>query len=154
MKINFLQTLPEKSDIDLFVTTLFQDERPPRGLCGLIDWHLNGRISRFLLDRLYSGSFGEKLLFNGAPRLPWFRYLLIGMGSNENLTPERYKELSDLILSSIIEINCKSVCCQVPGFHRLPFEFSRAFELFLSVFERQKINIPEINIVWIEDLID
>lgn len=154
MKINFLQTLPESSNFQLFVSTLFEDERPPRGLCGLIDWHLNGRISKFLLDDVFRGEFGEKLLFDGSPRLPWSRYLLIGMGKKEEISPGKYTEISKIIISSILDLKWDPVCCQVPGFHRLNFEFSKAFEIFLSIIERSGSKIPELNIVWIEDLIE
>jgi hypothetical protein len=154
MKINFIEKLPEKSDAQLFVATLFEDEKPPRGLSGLLDWHLNGKISRFILEELFSGRFGEKLLFNGPSRLPWERYMLIGMGIYNEVTQENYRKISELIVSSIVDMKYDSVCCQVPGFHRLKFEFSKAFELFLSIFEQHRVTIPDLNIVWIEDLIE
>lgn len=154
MKINFIEKLPEKSDSQLFVATLFEDEKPPRGLTGLLDWHLNGKISSFILEEIFSGRFGEKLLFNVSSRLPWERYMLVGMGFHSEITPENYGEISNIIISSIADMKYDSVCCQVPGFHRLNFEFSKAFELFLSVFEQHGIVIPDLNIVWIEDLIE
>ncbi len=154
MKFNFIDKLPEKSESQLFVATLFEDERPPRGLSGLLDWHLNGRISGFILDDVFAGRFGEKLLFSVYSRLPWERYMLVGMGVHNEITQERYKEISNVIISSIADMKYDSVCCQVPGFHRLNFEFSRAFELFLSILEQQEINIPDLNIIWIEDLIE
>ncbi len=154
MKFNFIEKLPEKSESQLFVTTLFEDERPPRGLSGLLDWHMNGKISGFILDDIFTGRFGEKLLFSVCSRLPWERYMLIGMGHNNEITQEKYKEISNVIVSSIADMKYDSVCCQVPGFHRLNFEFSRAFELFLSIFEQQGIDIPNLNIIWIEELIE
>lgn len=154
MKINFIEKLPEKSDSQLFVATLFEDEKPPRGLSGLLDWHLNGKISRFILEEIFSGRFGEKLLFNVSSRLPWGRYMLVGMGLRNEINLESYREISNVIISSIADMKYDSVCCQVPGFHRLNFEFSKAFELFLSVFEQRGITIPDLNIVWIEDLIE
>lgn len=154
MKINFIEKLPEKSDSQLFVATLFEDEKPPRGLSGLLDWHLNGKISIFVLEEIFSGRFGEKLLFNVSSRLPWKRYMLVGMGLRSEITQENYRKISNIIISSIADMKYDSVCCQVPGFHRLNFEFSKAFELFLSVFEQHGITIPDLNIVWIEDLIE
>jgi len=154
MKINFLQELPARPDIQLFITTLYEDERPPRGLTGLLDWHLNGRVSKFILDGLLTGSFGEKLLFNGSSRLPWTRYMVIGMGRRSDLNQENYKTISGVVVSSIVDMNFNSVCCQLPGFHHLNFELSRAFELFLAEIERHSHNITDLNIVWIEDLIE
>lgn len=154
MKINFIEKLPKKSNSELFVATHFEDEKPPRGISGLLDWHLNGKISIFILRGLFSGKFGEKLLFYLSSRLPWERYMLIGMGRGNEITQENYRKIADIIISSIADMKFESVCCQVPGFHRLNFEFSKAFELFLSIFEQHGITIPELNIVWIEDLIE
>ncbi|MEQ8161652.1 MAG: leucyl aminopeptidase, partial [Smithellaceae bacterium] len=41
---------------------IFSDEKPPRGVCGFIDWRLNGFISREIKQGRILGRFGEKVI--------------------------------------------------------------------------------------------
>jgi hypothetical protein len=58
----------------------FADERPPRGVCGFVDWRLNGMISREIKKGRISGAFEEKIVIPFADRVSSEILLLFGLG--------------------------------------------------------------------------
>src|SRR5579884_1742738 len=84
MEIHFLA--PElrridESNVELCACTLWKDERPMRGLAGLLDWRLGGRISALLKAGFVTGDAGETLLVPGKPHVPFEKVLLLGLGA-------------------------------------------------------------------------
>ncbi|HEY4716682.1 MAG TPA: M17 family peptidase N-terminal domain-containing protein [bacterium] len=154
MKVNFLKEFPEKINFELFVTTLFNDERPPRGLSGLLDWYSNGKLSNLMMKDMLTGDIGEHVYITGGSRLPLGRFVIFGMGASTNLSQKTYSDISSKIVESIIDMKFNSICCGLPGFHKLNFEFSRAIEIFLHEIERRKVGFRDMNILWVEDLVE
>ena len=66
--------------MDGLVGWVFADERPPRGVAGLLDWRTCGRVSRWLLAGAFSGAPGEAMLFPPGHGLPFRVALLLGAG--------------------------------------------------------------------------
>lgn len=59
MKITIATTPVDKVDCRHLVLGLFADERPPRGAAGILDWRLNGLVSRHLALGRLTGEFQE-----------------------------------------------------------------------------------------------
>src|SRR5450755_448413 len=74
-----------------------EDERPLRGLAGLVDWRLAGGLSRFLRSGLVTGKGGDALLTMPGPRLGFHKLFIIGMG----LRGQTEEELSQRLLEGI-----------------------------------------------------
>ncbi len=73
MKIHFLKPDLHQMDqvhADTIAVGLFEEDRPPRGLAGLADWRLCGRVSRLIASGNVTGRFREAVLFPGYARLP------------------------------------------------------------------------------------
>ncbi len=81
----FTRSLDELNT-DLIVASLFETERPPRGVCGLADWRLNGFISRQILGGSVRGTKDEWVLLPLHRRLPARRLLLAGLGRREDFS--------------------------------------------------------------------
>ncbi len=79
----------DELETDLLVTTLSSTDRPPKGFGGLVDWRLNGFVSRRILDGTVSGRAQESVLIPLHRRLPARRLLILGTGE-----PQQFK-LSD-----------------------------------------------------------
>jgi hypothetical protein len=58
----------------------FSDERPLRGVLGLIDWRLCGFVSRTILAGHVHGQRGETVLIPLRPRLRMDKLFLFGLG--------------------------------------------------------------------------
>lgn len=58
----------------------FADEKPPRGVCGFVDWRLNGMISREIKRGRILGVFEEKTVIPFSRRVHAKILLLFGLG--------------------------------------------------------------------------
>lgn len=58
------------------------DERPLRGLAGLIDWRLAGGLSRYLRNGLVTGHLNDALLTMPGPRVPFQKMFIFGVGKS------------------------------------------------------------------------
>src|SRR5947209_16260120 len=72
-----------------------EDERPLRGLAGLVDWRLAGGLSRFLRSGLVTGTAGDALLTMPGPRLGFSRLFIFGMGPRGQSEPELQQRLGE-----------------------------------------------------------
>src|SRR5262249_61623679 len=57
-----------------------KDERPLRGLAGLVDWRLLARLSRLLRGGQITGDTGEAVLTSPGARLGFRKMFLFGIG--------------------------------------------------------------------------
>jgi len=85
---------PDQLEADIVAAFFFQDQRPLTGVAALLDWRLNGLITRMLLRGDLSGCEGEDLLVrsNGKIKAEWV--LLLGAGRVDDLIPQRWEQLT------------------------------------------------------------
>ena len=62
---------------------VFQNEKPPCGLAGLIDWHIQGRISKFLKSGAITGEIGECTYLPIHRKDSIFHFILAGAGHSQ-----------------------------------------------------------------------
>jgi len=105
----------DEIDVDCLVVTCFGDDRPLRGLTGLIDWRLNGRLSRLILDAFVVGSFEEAMLSTVTGRLPFRRLLLVGLGRRAEFDAQRFREACLYIFATLAKIGITSFAMALPG---------------------------------------
>ena len=118
MTIQFVK--PDLHQIDhvqaeTFVVTVFEDERPPRGLPGLVDWRLSGRLSNLMISGQMFGRFREAVLFPAYGRLPTARVCAYGLGKLADFTPARAREASWFIADSLHKLRASSFVMSLPG---------------------------------------
>lgn len=89
---------------DLLVLGVYAEERPLGGLAGLVDWRLNGWLSRLLAAGRFQGRFGEQLLFPVGHRLGPRRALLAGLGERALLDEDRLSEGIERLWASVARI--------------------------------------------------
>src|SRR5688572_19926630 len=87
-------TLPELSaldalDAEVLVAAVYEDVRPARGVAGLCDWRLGGRISRLMRNGFITGKTGEVVMIPGKPHLPVDKILLVGVGLRAEMARAR-----------------------------------------------------------------
>jgi len=86
---------------DIAIIPVFEDVRPLRGAAGLIDWRLNGYISRLILEKRFTGEFEDVLLMPTGKRLLARQLVLFGVGPrqdfNDYLLPAVYRRILTMI---------------------------------------------------------
>lgn len=135
MKIQFVK--PDLHQIDhvaaeTFVVTVFEDERPPKGLAGLLDWRLSGRLSQMMLSNQMAGRFREAVLFPAYGRLPTARVCAYGLGRVADFSPARAREASWFIADSLHKLRAGSFVTALPGSPSAVVPARARMELFLE----------------------
>jgi len=132
----------------LVAVALFDDDRPPGGLAGLVDWRMDGLISRIRVTTVYPdmqnphykglalGPFGaglaEKLLFPAGRLLPFFRILVVGMGSRKGYNSQRYKAVVEAVVGSASSLRVDKLTLRLPGWKAAGLPARRACDIFVS----------------------
>ncbi|WP_373049377.1 M17 family peptidase N-terminal domain-containing protein [Vulgatibacter sp.] len=71
------------------VAFVAEDERPLRGLAGLVDWRLCGALTRQVKAEHFAGRAGDALLTVSGGRLPAGRIFLFGVGPSASVVKGR-----------------------------------------------------------------
>ncbi len=111
---------------------LFVDERPLRGVAGLIDWRLCGRISELLMQGKLRGDVGEAVLMPARPRLTPERLLWLGAGDRNDLDEARFRELVRTLMERLVRLRVRSASLVLPGRPLDRVNAGQAMEWFLE----------------------
>lgn len=98
---------------DTIVVPIFEDEKPPQDLAGLLDWRLNGFISRGLKDKTIKGSFGEATLIPIFSKISARRVLLVGMGQKSEFHLDKAKRLGMIMGQKISSMGTVDVATRI-----------------------------------------
>lgn len=115
---DFVSATPQSLDelqTEVIVLPFFSDERPLCGATGLIDWRLCGALSRRLMAGYLDGSFGEKALLTGAPKLKCEGLLLVGLGESAAFDTLVAHEACALIAEALAEARVTTAALALPG---------------------------------------
>ena len=91
------------------VATFFDDVRPLQGTSALVDWRLNGRLSRLILDERISGDFLETLMIPLGGRLKAQQLLLFGLGASPAWNEKRLSKLFKTIIKKSTRMNYQQI---------------------------------------------
>ena len=100
---------PDKMEGEVAVALFFEDDRPLKGAAALIDWRLNGHLTRQLLNRSVNGASRDLLLIQNNGKLDSDWAMLVGGGQRRKLTLTVWTRL----LSKIFKT------CSKAGFSRI-----------------------------------
>src|SRR5262249_28790262 len=92
----------------LSLVTAFQDVRPLKGCAGLVDWRLNGRLSKFMKESKFKGEKGEALLMPTRGRLDSSELLILGLGNKSEIHDPEVPHLLTLIVEKLLHKKCSS----------------------------------------------
>ncbi|MDZ4164672.1 MAG: M17 family peptidase N-terminal domain-containing protein [Smithellaceae bacterium] len=110
-----ISTIPiDKTQCHNLALGLFSDERPPQGAGGLIDWRLNGLISRELARGRLRGAFQEELILFHPARIKAEALLFYGFGEARDITIERLHEAGRGMTGTMIRISRPDFTLSLP----------------------------------------
>jgi hypothetical protein len=120
VELRFILPSLRKLDLaatEVLVASMTEDERPVRGLAGLLDWRMNGRISALLGNGFATGKLGEVLLIPGKPRLPFDKVILFGLGRAVDFGDRTYCVVVERVLATLEGLKARSAVVELPGRH-------------------------------------
>jgi hypothetical protein len=122
----------DETSAELVACAIWKGERPMRGLAGLLDWRLAGRISRLARERFVDGERGELLCVPGRPRLPFDKILVMGLGARASFDDAVFRESVQQLLRSLEGLNVRRAVVELPGRADGAIEPERATEIVLE----------------------
>lgn len=127
-----LRRLDEVS-AEVVVACIFEDERPFRGLAGLMDWRLSGRLSRLARSSFVRGAMGEAMIVPARPRLPFDKLLLMGAGARGSFDPSTFHAVLERILDALAGLQAKKALIELPGRSDRLVEPEHAADVFFDL---------------------
>ncbi len=113
-RLDAVDDLPGGEDACLVLTS-FSDDRPLRGLTGLIDWRLNGQLSRLLQRDFIDAHYQDAMLVPIAGRLPFGRVLVVGLGKRSDFNAQRFEEVCRFCFAKLIGMGTLHFAMALPG---------------------------------------
>ncbi|MEO7113972.1 MAG: M17 family peptidase N-terminal domain-containing protein [Polyangiaceae bacterium] len=122
----------DEIEAEILVASVFSDVRPARGVAGLCDFRLGGRLSRLMKQSFITGASGEVVLVPGKPLLTFDKVLVFGAGDSSAFGERSYVELIDKILDTLTGLAARTAVVELPGRQAGTIEAARAVDLLLT----------------------
>ncbi len=117
---------------EILVASLAEDERPPHGVAGLVDWRLAGRVSRLMKRGFATGRLGEVVMVPAKPRLPFEKVLLFGVGRKPEFEDAVFRSVVQRMLGTLADLRVRSAVVELPGRHFEAIAADRAADILLE----------------------
>jgi hypothetical protein len=111
---------------------IFADEKPPRGICGFIDWRLNGMISREIKQGRINGEFKEKVIIPFPRRVGSETLLLIGLGNSYDINYDKIYNAAYLVAEAVYGMSLRSFGFEIFGEGRFNLVTSNISEAMVT----------------------
>jgi hypothetical protein len=120
-------------DNELALVLTYQDQRPLKGQAGLLDWRLNGYLSRLILNNRFMGQWGEALLMPSNGRVGAKELLVLGLGASQQIGDQNIPNYVSMILEKLLRKKNPSFCLSLSDLVQGMFEWRNTVRLFVSM---------------------
>ena len=134
MQLNISTENPDLPKHKCLALGIFADEKPPRGICGFIDWRLNGFISRAIKEKRIQGELEEKIIIPFPARIGSEMLLLIGLGKVAELNYDKIYNAAYNIAQTVEKIGLDSFAFDLHGDGRSRLVTSNIMEAMITGF--------------------
>ena len=125
----------DATSAEVIACSAFHDERPLRGLAGLLDWRLAGRLSALAKSDFLTGAIDEVVLVPGRPHLPFEKILVLGLGDRSTFGDDVVRRALARLVSTLEGLKVKRAIVELPGRSIGVLEPARASDLLLECAE-------------------
>jgi hypothetical protein len=122
---------------EVLVCALFADQRPPRGVAGLVDWRMAGRLARLMREGTLCGELGETVLVPGKPRVPFEKVLLFGAGELAAFDEQVYASVVRSVAGTLGGLRVRVAVVERPGRALGRIGVERAVDLLVQACEER-----------------
>lgn len=110
-----LEKLDEPMAAEVVACCIFEDELPMRGLAGLVDWRLAGRLSALERQGFLKGTRGEVLCVPGRPRMPFDKVLVFGLGARGSFGDDAFRSAVRHVTRVLDGLKVRRAVVELPG---------------------------------------
>jgi hypothetical protein len=93
----------------------FSDERPLRGVLGLVDWRMCGLVSRAVKAGRLRGTLDERVILPGRPKLAMDKVIVFGLGAKDEFGPGLLRGAVARMLETLAAACVRSAAVVLPG---------------------------------------
>ncbi len=126
----------ELLEVEVLAAFLFADQRPLVGAAGLLDWRLDGEVTRMLQAGRISGNRSEQLVLRAGVKLNAQWVLLLGAGQRRECTERQLKTLLKELWKS----------CSRAGFKQIGVALPLDFQTSLTIPDDLAPGVEELNV--------
>lgn len=134
MQLNLTTHPPDRQRHKCLVLGLFSDEKPPRGICGLMDWRLNGMISQEIKRGRVTGEFKEKVAIPYPDRVHSDLLFLFGVGNIDDLSYDRIYSAAYEMVATVDKMKIRDFAFDLPGEGRSGLSTAGVLEAMITGF--------------------
>jgi hypothetical protein len=134
MQLNLTTHPPDRQRHKCLVLGFFSDEKPPRGICGLMDWRLNGMISQEIKQGHITGEFKEKVAIPYPDRINSDLLFLFGAGPLGELSYDRIYTAAYEIVATVDKMKIRDFAFDLPGEGRSTLNTAGVLEAMITGF--------------------
>jgi hypothetical protein len=120
------------SGVELLACSVWRDQRPMRGVAGLLDWRLAGGLSHLARKGFLAGDLGEVVFVPGRPRLRFEKILVFGLGDRSGFGEGTFRAVLSHLVRALGGLRVRRAVVELPGRAEGLLEAERARELLLE----------------------
>jgi len=134
MQIHLSTEPPDLPKHKCLALGIFSDEKPPRGMCGFIDWRLNGLISHQIKQGKIAGKFAEKVIIPFPQRIGTEILMLFGLGSRSAVNYDKIQTAAYQVISAVDTMLLDNFAFDLPGENRINMDTAEIAEAMVTGF--------------------
>ncbi|MEN6469078.1 MAG: M17 family peptidase N-terminal domain-containing protein [Smithella sp.] len=134
MQLNLTTHPPDRQRHKCLALGFFSDEKPPRGICGLMDWRLNGMISQEIKRGRVTGEFKEKVAIPHPDRVHSDVLFLFGLGHIDDLSYDRIYTAAYEMVATVDKMKIRDFAFDLPGEGRSGLTTAGVLEAMITGF--------------------
>jgi hypothetical protein len=135
---------------DAVAVLYFEDQRPLRGPCAVVDWRLDGQLTRALLDGRLTGRAGEHAVFQNNAKLQTDWSLFIGGGKWDGLCRQTYASLIRHLLVNAHQAGFRKLALCLPLIEEA--DADRVADLVKAELEHEKLDFSACQLSTVDGL--
>jgi hypothetical protein len=146
MQLNLSTENPDLPKHKCLALGVFADEKPPRGICGFIDWRLNGMISREIKQGRIGGEFEEKIIIPFPRRVGAEILLLFGLGNISDINYNKIYNAAYSVTQAVEAMSLKDFAFELYGEGRSILVTSNIVEAMVTgIFDSLSADIEKLS---------
>lgn len=114
------------------IVTAFTDLRPLHGNSAVLDWRLNGRLSKLMQIHKFNGQFKETLLMPAEGRVYANDIIVVGLGEKNKFDESQISDFIQYLLNVLDQRRIKDFMISLSDMIEDRFEWRNAVRLLVS----------------------
>jgi hypothetical protein len=132
MKLTLTTQPIDKVEAETIILMHYSGDVPFQGMAGLVDWRLNGRLSRVVQSGRFDGRAKDLLLMPAEGRFQAQEVIFLGMGGKESFGDIHIPQVVDYLIEVIAKKRTAQVCFSLNQMLSFPFEWRNVVRLLVA----------------------